>query len=78
VEHLGASSVEWASTNVDFLPDLAPLQNGAIFLGACSFLTLVFGAGFPGAGFPGAGVVDIAQSMQNVGFRSGRRVDWSE
>jgi hypothetical protein len=31
-EHFRVSSVERASTNVDFLPDLAPLQNGAIFL----------------------------------------------
>jgi hypothetical protein len=33
-EHFRASSVGRASTNVDFLPDLAPLQNGAIFLDA--------------------------------------------
>jgi hypothetical protein len=30
-EHLTVSSVERVSTNVDFLPDLAPLRNGAIF-----------------------------------------------
>jgi hypothetical protein len=30
-EHIEASSVDRTSTNVDFLPDLAPLENGAIF-----------------------------------------------
>jgi hypothetical protein len=35
-EHSRAPSVDSASTNVDFLPDLAPLQNGAIFLGGMS------------------------------------------
>ena len=32
-ERFTPSSVEKASTNVDFLPDLAPLQNGAFLFG---------------------------------------------